>query len=276
MIEYDDLPDHYAALQISRTATHDEIRTAWRALARKWHPDRNPGNAEAEQTFKSCSAAWNTLSDLERRQAYDREWDQQEAERAARARMAPCESCGEPAVYGLRFCLRCGIIERLHQQRVRNDRRRAREAEARSVREKEEAERQAEARRTKRRRGPKKAPRGPTSYAMGSEPVEPTPDPDFYDDVIGDRTAAHYAAGTGNLDGDSLLEVLMSEASIRYAFEGTKKPVGTVAREGSSFVFADGQGSQIRLHIDPDALRDLGKNLKTAERLLRTIRRLFG
>lgn len=63
--------DLYAALGVGRNATTDEIKKAYRKLARKYHPDVNPGNKEAEEKFKSISEANEVLSDAEKRKIYD-------------------------------------------------------------------------------------------------------------------------------------------------------------------------------------------------------------
>lgn len=63
--------DHYATLGVSRTATADEIKRAYRRLAREHHPDANPGDDGAEARFKEIGHAYAVLSDPERRQRYD-------------------------------------------------------------------------------------------------------------------------------------------------------------------------------------------------------------
>jgi DnaJ-class molecular chaperone len=64
--------DPYETLGVSRTATQDEITRAFRKLAKKHHPDLNPGNREAEERFKTISAANEILSDPEKRARFDR------------------------------------------------------------------------------------------------------------------------------------------------------------------------------------------------------------
>jgi len=61
----------YDTLGVAKTATADEIRKAYRKLARKHHPDVNPGDASAEAAFKKLSAAYDVLSDHKKRKAYD-------------------------------------------------------------------------------------------------------------------------------------------------------------------------------------------------------------
>lgn len=63
---------YYETLEVPRTATDDEIKKAYRRLAMKWHPDRNPGNKEAEENFKEVKEAYEFLSDAQKRAGYDR------------------------------------------------------------------------------------------------------------------------------------------------------------------------------------------------------------
>jgi molecular chaperone DnaJ len=64
--------DYYEVLGISRTSTDQEIKSAYRKLALQHHPDRNPGNPDAEERFKECSEAYAVLADSEKRARYDR------------------------------------------------------------------------------------------------------------------------------------------------------------------------------------------------------------
>jgi curved DNA-binding protein len=68
--------DYYKILGVSRSATEREIKQAYRRLARKYHPDVNPNDKSAEEKFKQINAAYEVLSDKEKRQKYDQFGDQ--------------------------------------------------------------------------------------------------------------------------------------------------------------------------------------------------------
>lgn len=63
--------DKYKILNVKKDATHDEIKKAYRLLARKYHPDLNPNNKSSEEKFREVSEAYETLSNKESRAAYD-------------------------------------------------------------------------------------------------------------------------------------------------------------------------------------------------------------
>lgn len=64
--------DYYELLEVSRDCSGDELKKSYRRLAMKYHPDRNPGNKEAELHFKEINEAYEVLKDEQKRAAYDR------------------------------------------------------------------------------------------------------------------------------------------------------------------------------------------------------------
>jgi molecular chaperone DnaJ len=64
--------DYYEVLGVSREVSDQELKSAYRKQALKFHPDRNPGNKAAEEKFKEASEAYQVLSDADKRAVYDR------------------------------------------------------------------------------------------------------------------------------------------------------------------------------------------------------------
>ncbi|MGZ4838479.1 MAG: DnaJ domain-containing protein, partial [Terriglobales bacterium] len=64
--------DYYEVLGVTRTATEQEVKSAYRKLALQYHPDRNPDNPDAEERFKECTEAYTVLADADKRSNYDR------------------------------------------------------------------------------------------------------------------------------------------------------------------------------------------------------------
>ncbi|XP_068653007.1 uncharacterized protein [Aristolochia californica] len=91
--------DYYNILKVGRTATDDDLKKAYRRLAMKWHPDKNPKNKkEAEAKFKQISEAYDVLSDPQKRQIYD-----QYGEEGLKAGVPPPSSApGGPQFNGFR------------------------------------------------------------------------------------------------------------------------------------------------------------------------------
>ena len=67
--------NYYDVLGVEKNASQDDIKKAFRNVSKKFHPDKNPGNKEAEEKFKEAAEAYETLSDPDKRQQYD--WQQE-------------------------------------------------------------------------------------------------------------------------------------------------------------------------------------------------------
>src|ERR671936_3079816 len=63
---------YYETLEVDRNADENKLKTAFRKLAMKWHPDRNPGDSTSEHRFKEINEAYEVLKDPDKRAAYDR------------------------------------------------------------------------------------------------------------------------------------------------------------------------------------------------------------
>src|SRR6202011_4694805 len=63
---------YYETLEVERTADESKLKSAFRKLAMKWHPDKNPGDATSEIRFKEINEAYEVLKDADKRAAYDR------------------------------------------------------------------------------------------------------------------------------------------------------------------------------------------------------------
>ena len=63
--------DYYEVLGVARTGSEEEIKKAYRKLALKYHPDKNPGNKEAEEKFREATEAYEILKDSQKRSQYD-------------------------------------------------------------------------------------------------------------------------------------------------------------------------------------------------------------
>lgn len=89
--------DYYKTLGISKSATAAAIKSAYRKLARKYHPDLNPGNKESEKMFKEVNEANEILSDPEKRKKYDQvgtEWKHSERYEQASQQQRPSSDRG--------------------------------------------------------------------------------------------------------------------------------------------------------------------------------------
>ncbi len=87
--------DYYETLGVARNAPEAEIKKAYRRLAMKFHPDRNPGDKSAEAKFKEAKEAYEILSDQQKRSAYD-QFGHAGIDPSAAAGAAGCDRGGRP------------------------------------------------------------------------------------------------------------------------------------------------------------------------------------
>src|SRR5580704_11100540 len=108
--------DYYKVLDVPKTATEAEVKKAYRRLAMKYHPDRNPDDREAEERFKEAKEASEVLTDSHKRALYDQQLDLDQAVFGHQveievAKLAECETChGSGAAKGstATTCESCG------------------------------------------------------------------------------------------------------------------------------------------------------------------------
>ncbi len=97
------LPDHYATLGVSESASQKEVKKAYRALAQTYHPDRNDGDSAAENRFKEIQSAYDVVGDAAKRKAYDASRRNPFGARGGAPFGAPFGSGGQPYDGGSRW-----------------------------------------------------------------------------------------------------------------------------------------------------------------------------
>ena len=237
------LIDHYSTLGVESRASQDEIKRAWRRIARETHPDIHGEDKDRTERFKRAQKAYAVLSDPEKRQRYDF---------LRRVEMSghSCMTCGRPVYDGHGLCRFCRVAaEQERKQRAW----RQQQAELREQARKMEAEAQAEALRheaTRREQAMQDQQRMEDEFVV------------FGNDV-----------GMGVSSSDELLQSLLAESAIRRAGR-QHRPSVKIGRDGVTVDLRPG----VTVTVDRDTIdrmRRVHRNLTTAERLIRQVRRWF-
>jgi len=237
------LTDHYGTLGVEPRATQDEIKRAWRKIARETHPDIHGEDEQLTDRFKRAQKAYKVLSDPEKRQRYD-------LLRHVESSRQSCMTCGRPVYDGHGLCRFCRVAaEQERKQRAW----RQRQAELREQARRMAAEAQAKARRRE-----------------AAERDQAMQDQQRMEDefgVFGNDT------GMGLSSSDELLQSLLAESAIRRADRG-HRPSVKIGRDGVTVDLRPG----VTVTVDRDMvdrMRQVHRNLTTAEKLVRQIRRWF-
>jgi DnaJ-class molecular chaperone len=97
-----DFKDYYQILGVARSASADDVKKSFRKLARKYHPDVNPGDKKAEEKFKEINEAYEVLSDADKRKKYDTlgpNWQEQFGPSYAGRRQSPYGAGGARSAF---------------------------------------------------------------------------------------------------------------------------------------------------------------------------------
>src|ERR687889_373000 len=106
---------YYETLEVERNADESKLKSAFRKLAMKWHPDKNPGDATSEVKFKEINEAYEVLKDGEKRAAYDRYGNAAQIEIPVSVTCESCSGTGAKAGTKPRTCAMCGGAGRVRQ-----------------------------------------------------------------------------------------------------------------------------------------------------------------
>jgi hypothetical protein len=101
--------DYYAALGVAKDADQSTIKKAYRKLARDLHPDKNPGDAQAEARFKEVSEAYDVLSDEKKRREYASGVASADSAARVAARHSTCPTCSAVAATSVTCSVTCSV-----------------------------------------------------------------------------------------------------------------------------------------------------------------------